>query len=178
MHTEEPHPTMGSNIELKARCADLTKARAVAIELGAQSQGVEQQTDTFFVTRCGRLKLRESSLRGAMLIPYFRSDDARPRQSDYAVLPTDDPAQAKRLLGDMLGVAAVVRKQRELLLLGNVRIHLDQVDGLGTFIEFEAVLADDATPESEQAKVRELMREFGIADDDLLSVAYADMLGK
>ena len=167
---------MPSNIELKARCSDLGAARQVALSLGAQPQGVEAQTDTFFVTPRGRLKLRESDLRGAMLIPYLRPDDAAPKQSDYLVLPVADPAAAHRVLGEMLGVAAVVRKRREVLLLGNVRIHLDQVEGLGAFVEFEAVLGEGKTPESERAKVRELMAAFSITEHDLESRAYVDLL--
>ena len=78
----------------------------------------------------------------------------------------------------LLGVAAVVRKQREVLLLGNVRIHLDRVEGLGEFIEFEAVLAEGAAGDSERAKVQELMARFGIAQSDLEGQAYVDLLAQ
>ena len=167
---------MASNIELKVRCSDLDAARAAARSLGADPQGVERQIDTFFATPQGRLKLRESDKYGAMLIPYVRPDSQEPKQSDYLVLPVEDPAQCKQLFGQMLGVAAVVEKERELLLLDNVRIHLDRVEGLGTFIEFEAVMSDGTTPEHEQAKVRALMTAFGIREADLESGAYVDLL--
>ena len=167
---------MSSNIELKARCSDLDAARTVALSLGAEPQGVERQIDTFFATPRGRLKLRESDRYGAMLIPYLRPDSPEPKQSDYLVLPVASPAQCNRLFGQMLGVSAVVEKERELLLLDNVRIHLDRVEGLGTFIEFEAVMSDSTTPERELAKVRELMASFGIREDDLESGAYVDLL--
>ena len=167
---------MAANIELKARCADLDAARAAAVSLGAEPQGVERQTDTFFVTSRGRLKLRESDRRGATLIPYLRPDARSAKQSDYLVLPLDDPTLAKRLFGHALGIAGVVRKRRELLLLDNVRIHLDRVEGLGTFIEFEAVLSPDTTSEAEHGKLRQLMGSFGIRDEDLQSQAYIDLL--
>ena len=168
---------MSSNIELKARCADLVKARHVALALGAQPQGVETQTDTFFATPRGRLKLRESDRRGAMLIPYLRPDAAEARQSDYLVLPVADAALARRLPEHMLGVAAVVRKQRDVLLLDNVRIHLDRVEGLGDFIEFEAVLDEGRDPETERAKLQELMRAFSIRAGDVEGLAYVDLRG-
>lgn len=167
---------MAANIELKARCADLDAARAVAVALGAEPKGLETQTDTFFVTHRGRLKLRESDRCGAALIPYVRPDAREPKQSDYLLLAVDDPTLAKRLFGHALGIAGVVRKRRELLLLGNVRIHLDRVEGLGTFIEFEAVLSSDTTPEAEHGKLRQLMHSFGLRDEDLQSRAYLDLL--
>ncbi len=167
---------MASNIELKARCTDLDAARVVAVALGAEPQGVESQTDTFFATPQGRLKLRESDKYGAMLIPYLRPDSREPKQSDYLVLPVENPAQCKQLFGQMLGVSAVVEKERELLLLDNVRIHLDRVEGLGTFIEFEAVMSDATTPERELVKVKDLMASFGIREADIESGAYVDLL--
>ena len=167
---------MPSNIELKARCSDLASARQVALSLGALAQGVETQKDTFFRTTRGRLKLRESSLHGAMLIPYQRPDTAAPKQSDYALLPVADPDRLQGLLADMLGVVTVVSKQREVLLLGNVRIHLDRVEQLGGFIELEAVMGDGKTAESEQAKLAELMVAFGIDECDLQPCAYVDLL--
>ena len=101
---------MAANIELKAQCADLDAARDAALALGAEPQGVEEQVDTFFATPRGRLKLRESSVHGAMLIPYLRPDTAAPKQSDYLVLPVGDPAAALRILGEMFGRSVVVRK--------------------------------------------------------------------
>ncbi len=167
---------MPSNIELKARCPGLENARQVALSLGAEPQGIETQTDTFFATPRGRLKLRESDRRGAMLIPYLRPDEPDAKQSDYVLLPVEQPAATRRLLAHIFGETVVVRKRREVLLLGNVRIHLDRVEGLGEFIEFEAVMDDGSDPEAERAKVAELMEAFGISPHDLESRAYADLL--
>ena len=65
-------PQAQTNLEIKARCADLPAARAVAERLATRHLGIDEQTDTYFVTRKGRLKLRESSLSGGQLIPYLR----------------------------------------------------------------------------------------------------------
>ena len=168
---------MAANVEVKAICPDLAAARAAALALGAVTQGMEKQTDTFFRTPRGRLKLRESDRRGATLIPYLRPDRPQARQSDYVVLPVDDPAAAKRILSEALGVLAVVKKQREVLLLDNVRIHLDRVEGLGCFIELEAVMDRAADPAAEDAKVRALMAKLGIQDHQVQARAYVDLLG-
>ena len=109
--------------------------------------------DTYFRTRAGRLKLRESSLSGGELIPYLRPDAGGARRSDYRVIPVDDPPGVKALLTELLGVHRVVVKQREIFLAGNVRIHLDRVEGLGTFLELEAVF--DGHPAAEPGESRD-----------------------
>jgi adenylate cyclase class 2 len=126
----------------------------------------------------GRLKLRESSLSGAQLIPYLRPDDDGPRRADYQVIPVADPAGLKALLSAMLGVHRVVRKRREIWLYENVRIHLDAVEGLGDFMELEAVF--DGTPAAEaeqQRKVAWLMKELGVDPGSLVPSSYAALLG-
>ena len=70
----------------------------------------------------------------------------------------------------------VVRKRRELWLLDNVRIHLDTVDGLGSFLELEAVV-DAAHDEARcRARVHELLPAFGVAEADCVRASYSDLL--
>jgi homotetrameric cytidine deaminase len=57
-----------------------------------------------------------------------------------------------------------------------VRIHLDEVDGLGSFVEFEAVLPAAGDLATAQAKVERLRAELGISDEALVSAGYADLL--
>jgi predicted adenylyl cyclase CyaB len=170
-------PQARANIEIKARCADLAAARAVAERIATRHLGVDEQTDTYFGTRRGRLKLRESSLSGGQLIPYLRPDRSGPKRSDYQVLPVAEPEPLKRALAEILGVHRVVRKRREIFLKGNVRIHLDEVEGLGTFLELEAVYDGEAAAEAEEhRKLAALMRELGVAEADLVDVSYEGLL--
>ena len=167
-----------ANFEIKARCADLPAARERAERLATEYLGIDHQVDTYFVTRCGRLKLRESSLSGGQLVPYLRPDQAGPRRSDYRILPVPDPAGTKALLSQILGVHRVVDKQREIFLVDNVRIHLDRVEGLGTFLELEAVFDGSPADEAEQqCKVERLMKELGIEPADLVARSYEGLLG-
>ena len=168
-----------ANLEIKARCADLDAARARALALAARPAGVDRQLDTYFRTAAGRLKLRESALSGGQLVPYLRPDLPGPRRADYRVIPVEDPASLKRLLSAILGVHRVVEKQREILLLDDVRIHLDRVAGLGHFLELEAVF--DGSPAAEAASrvaLERLMRELGVRAEDLIDGSYEAMVAE
>jgi predicted adenylyl cyclase CyaB len=167
-----------TNLEIKARCADLDVARERARSVATRRLGVDRQTDTYFVTQRGRLKLRESSLSGGQLIPYLRPDQLGPKRAQFRVIPVEEPESVKALLTEILGVHRVVRKVREIWLYENVRIHLDEVEGLGSFVELEAVY--DGAPESlpaQESKVRFLMDQLGIREEDLVDVSYEGLLG-
>ena len=166
-----------ANLEIKARCADPAAARARAEAIATEYVGIDHQIDTYFVTTRGRLKLRESSLAGGQLVPYLRPDQEAARRSDYRVIPVEDPVGVKGLLATILGVHRVVEKEREIFLFENVRIHLDRVKGLGSFLELEAVF--DGSPGAEldqRPKVERLMKELAISPDDLLGTSYEAMV--
>jgi homotetrameric cytidine deaminase len=165
------------NLELKAhdRDPDTTAARCLA--LGATDGGVLRQTDTYFVARRGRLKLRvEEGALGGELIAYRRDDATEAVKSGYMLAAVAAPEELAEALDAALGTVAVVSKRRHLFLWEGVRIHLDEVDGLGGFVEFEAVLPDAGDLATAHAKVDRLRTELGIADDALVSVGYADLL--
>jgi adenylate cyclase class IV len=164
------------NIELKARCGNLRAAAEAAASVGAVRLGTLEQTDTYFRAPTGRLKLRETTGRPPELIWYDRADCPELRDSDYYVVPVSDAARMKAALGHAMGVRCVVRKRREPWMHHNVRIHLDDVEDLGTFIEFEAVItcADDEL--ASLARLEELTSALTIAPEDRISNSYSDLL--
>jgi predicted adenylyl cyclase CyaB len=166
-----------ANVEIKARCADLAAARERTVRLATRHLGLDRQVDTYFRTGQGRLKLRESSLSGAQLVPYLRPDERGPKRADYRVIPVADPTGVKALLGEILGLHRVVAKEREIFLYENVRIHLDRVEALGCFVELEAVF--DGRPEAEPEQRRKLaflMEQLGVADEDLVGESYEQLV--
>jgi predicted adenylyl cyclase CyaB len=164
------------NIELKARCADPVAARNAAIAVGAEAVGMLEQTDTYFRASHGRLKLRETIGKPAELIWYARPNHADARGSDYQIVHVSDPHALKVALSAAIGVRGVVKKRRELLMWHNVRIHLDVVENLGTFLEFEAVLTDSADETSSLERLQTLTDALGIADTDRIATSYSDQL--
>jgi homotetrameric cytidine deaminase len=164
-----------TNIELKAfdRDPDATAARTTG--LGAVLHGLLEQRDTYFLTRRGRLKLREEK-DGSELIAYSRPDDAEAAQSTYVLVPVAAPAELTEALDAALGTVVVVSKRRRLFLWEGVRIHLDDVDDLGSFIEFEAVIGPAGDRAQAAEKVALLRTALEVSDDALVSVGYADLL--
>ncbi|MBM4032378.1 MAG: class IV adenylate cyclase [Planctomycetes bacterium] len=166
---------MRRNIELKARCGDLTRAAAACERLGARRAWTRRQVDTYFAVPEGRLKLRVEEPGEAALVRYERADVAGARESLYKVSPVADAAATLAALEAEHGVRRRVEKTRTLYLLENVRTHLDDVAGLGTFVEFEAVMDGGRSDEESLALLRRLSDELGIGAADLLGESYGDM---
>ena len=167
---------MRQNIELKARLVDLEAARSTAKRIATESLGIQHQIDTYFHCQEGRLKLREITRQQAQLVWYSRENVDNSKLSDYQLVAIDDATGLKTALTSGLGVRAIVRKRRDIYLFHNVRIHLDEVEGLGTFLEFESVLSDGISAEEGHEQLRRLQAEFEIVDDQLLSGSYGEMV--
>jgi adenylate cyclase class IV len=165
------------NLELKAVDPEPERTLAAALSLpGAEDHGMLHQRDTYFHAVQGRLKLREAPPAMAELISYRRADRDGPKVSSYRVVQVLDPAALGEALEDVLGVRAVVEKARRLLVWRGVRIHLDSVAGLGSFVELEAVSEAPGGLYAEEAKIAELRTALGISDERLVARGYADLL--
>jgi homotetrameric cytidine deaminase len=165
------------NFELKAFDPDPEATVARCLALGAVDAGVLRQRDTYFLARRGRLKLRiEEGALGGELIAYRRPDALEPTESSYALAPVIEPTPLTEALDGALGSVVVVSKRRRLFLWEGVRIHLDDVDGLGNFVEFEAVLPDAGDLATARDKLAHLRGSLGILDDALVDCGYADLL--
>lgn len=168
--------TACTNIEIKARCGDLDRVRAILRSLGSDCRGADHQIDTYFRVPHGRLKLRQSRLEN-QLIFYERPDDPGPRRSDVRLFPCPDSDALRALLTPALGVLVTVDKRREIHFLDNVKIHLDTLVGLGTFVEIEAIDADGTrTPAGLLAQCEHYMNLFGISPTALVPQSYSDLL--
>lgn len=162
------------NIELKLECRDARLARALCASIGAAFAGTLEQTDTYFRLPRGRLKKRECPNEPVEYIFYDRADDARPRPSTYTIY-TEEEALT-RFGRAPLPVWVVVRKRRDVFLLGNVRIHVDEVAGLGAFLEFEAQVSRDFDAGRCREVIAGLRESLSPALGEAVAVGYADLL--
>ncbi len=163
---------MPVNLELKARIASLEAAEARARAAGLQFRDILPQVDTYFRVVDGRLKLREQKGGPSELIYYERSENTSERLSTYYTEPVADPTRLVQLLSRALGILAVVAKERHLYLYRGARVHLDEVRGLGSFVEFEVPADAQGTEEI----MKELRQLFGIGEADVIKNSYSDMI--
>lgn len=167
---------MAKNIEIKARLDDISIQRRIIKDLADSGPTLIQQEDTFFNTSSGRLKLRIFSDRTGELISYHRANQTGPKASEYFIFKTDNPAALKKTLEHSLGIIQTVKKIRELYLMGRTRIHLDQVEQLGNFLEIEVVLKEIEDPKNGIKEAENLMDKLQISRESLIDKAYVDLL--
>jgi adenylate cyclase class 2 len=165
------------NLELKARDPDPGRSLKTCEDLGAEDKGVLLQKDTYFNVRKGRLKLRQEGGAAPHLIAYERPDLLGHKESRYRIVEIGDASELEEALAGVLGITGVVSKARRLFLFEGVRIHLDRVDGLGNFIEFEGVAAPGDTDLARfEVLLADLRHSFDIEGADLLSGSYCDLV--
>jgi len=166
------------NIELKARDPFPAETFAACVALDAEDRGELWQRDTYFSARNGILKLREQHPGAAQLIHYVREARAEQRESRYKIAEVDDAEGLRSVLADAFGVGVIVVKRRRLLIWQSVRIHLDAVEDLGSFIELEAVAEPSSDLQLEYRLIASLRESLEITDDRLIAAGYAEQLLK
>lgn len=162
------------NIEYKAELRDLDAARVQCKVIDAHYIGILEQTDTYYRLSDGRLKRRVAPGEPTFWIYYHRPDRVSPRMSNYTIL-SDEQARA-RWGTQSLKEWLVVKKKRELWMLQNVRIHLDEVEGLGTFLEFEAIVGKRFDVKACHRAIDRLRGTFEPILGEAISGSYSDMV--
>ena len=167
-----------SIIEIKAHCSDPEHVRIYLQSKNADFKGIDHQTDPYFQVPRGRLKLREGTIENA-LIYYERENQTEPKQSNVIVTQTRPDSTLKTLLSHALGRLVVVEKQREIYFIDNVKFHIDVINGLGHFIEIEAIGQDRRLSTEQLLSQCQFFREaLRIAPPDLVALSYSDLLLK
>uniref|UniRef100_A0A1A8FYA3 CYTH domain-containing protein n=2 Tax=Nothobranchius korthausae TaxID=1143690 RepID=A0A1A8FYA3_9TELE len=169
---------MPSNVEIKARVSDPVLLAQRVAELSQSEGTIIRQRDTFFNCSRGRLKLRDFMNGSGQLIFYKRPDSDGPKLSQYSISPTSDPASLQVVLADALGVKGQVQKVRQLFLIGQTRVHLDTVEGLGHYMELEVVMRPEQSVEEGQQIAVNLMQQLGVSEENLVTGAYMDLILK
>lgn len=164
------------NIEIKAKSNNQKGVREILKSKGADFKGIDHQIDTYFKVNNGRLKLREGNIENR-LVYYERENKSGPKQSKVALFENNPGSSLKDVLTKALGVLVVVDKKREIYFIDNIKFHIDNVEGLGTFVEIEAIDSDGSIGKDklmEQCKT--FLDLFEITQEDLISVSYSDLL--
>ncbi|HEU4370721.1 MAG TPA: CYTH domain-containing protein [Methylomirabilota bacterium] len=173
----ESHPSLTrTNIEFKAYCGSLERARAACAELGTTPARTVMQRDVYFPVRSGRLKLRSTDDSEHALIHYDRLDQPLPKPSDFEVLPLGHEGLAVvGLLRKALGSTVEIVKRREVHQWRGALVNLDTVEGLGTFVEVEVDVATASGPDKAHQLADVLAQKLGLTPADLVPWSYAEL---
>lgn len=169
---------MAKNIEIKASLDNTDSCINTAKSLSDSDPEVIRQEDFFFNCANGRLKLRIFSSDKGELIFYNRKNESGPKTSEYYISETNEPYSLLDVLDKSYGIRGVVKKIRTLFLIGNARVHIDQVENLGCFLEFEVVLSKEVDTDTGKQSAQRLMDQFGIEKGSLIDCAYIDLIEK
>jgi adenylate cyclase class 2 len=167
---------MPVNIEIKAYCADPQTTVEILIGNNADYKGKDHQVDTYFKVDNGRLKLRVGNIENNLIF-YKRADQAGPKKSDVILHPTGDDKNIKDILREVLGIKVVVDKQRDIYFIDNVKFHIDEVKGLGSFVEIEAI-GEQGQEDELNKQCKYFMDLLHIKEADLIVDSYSDLLLK
>ncbi|XP_041452047.1 uncharacterized protein LOC121405442 [Drosophila obscura] len=180
---EATTPADQRNVEIKARIPggseDFVRRLDISKRLtGSQAGELIVQRDVFFESPLGgRLKLRylQAPAR-SQLVYYNRPDVAGPKLSCFNKIEVDEPAVLEKILAQTNGIQGQLAKKRHLFIHEQTRIHLDEVQDLGHFMEFEVCLRPEQTLEEGQTIAEQLAATFGIQKADLMTGSYFDAL--
>lgn len=164
------------NVELKAKCDNQEKLRNILKEKNADFKGIDHQIDTYFKVNSGRLKLREGNIENALIF-YERENKSGPKKSKILLYKPSPNPNLKEILENALGILAIVDKKREIYFIDNVKFHLDDVKGLGFFMEIEAIDEDGSIGEKKLLEQCQLYLDlFNISEKDFISCSYSDLV--
>lgn len=162
------------NVEHKCELRDAALARLALTRLGATRVGVTRQHDTYFRVPDGRLKKRESHGEPTEYVFYHRPDRVKPKLSHFTIY-TESEALS-RFGTRPLPVWVTVDKAREIWVYKNAQMHLDEVDGLGSFFEVQALVSPAMHVGRCHELIREVLAALGPSVSESIATSYADMI--
>jgi len=163
------------DVEIKAKYEDHSRVRNILKKKNALFGGEEHQVDVYFISPEGRLKLRKGSTE-SILVYYIRDNIKGIKPSEYFLYKTTEPEKLEQLLRIALGELVTVEKKREVYFIDNIKFNIDDVEGLGKFVEIEAITTNPDEIEHMDEIVRSYVKLFDIKEIDIQSHSYSDLL--
>lgn len=166
-----------TNIEFKAKVESIDSYEKRLLQENPRFIGFDNQTDTYFDVPVGRLKLREGNIENA-LIHYYRENTASSKKSEIILFKHKPDAALKQILTLQFGIKTIVKKERKIYIIENVKFHFDNIEGLGEFVEVEVIDEKGDIPRTIMQKQCDTWQTFlRINDTQLVKESYSDLLG-
>ncbi len=165
-------------VELKAQIQDRESVRKLLLNNGGEYIGHYHQVDAYFTVPRGRLKIRElGGLKKAHLIFYEREDVRGPKESRVWKAQVPNPTDMKELLSQVLPICAIVDKDREIYMCNGIQVHLDKVENLGEFLEFEKEVPEEPKAiQQGRVDLQTLLKKLDISVQTLQKKSYCEMI--
>ena len=164
------------NFEFRAHCHDPEKIKHLLKSINAEYIGNEEQYNTYFNVKVGRLKLQESS-KGRDLIHYDKNSSSGIGSTNVLLHIYNPEESLKEVLTNSIGVKAQVKKVRDSWRKDFASIYIDSVEGIGLFVTVE--VKDDngyLSPEQLQEICQQFITLLEIQQQDFVGKSYDDML--
>lgn len=162
------------NVDFKCELRDPGLARLALRKFGAILAATLAHQDTYFRVPDGRLMRREAEGEPVEYVLYRRIDRPVPTVSSFTILSENEARQ--RLGASDPPVWVEVRKRREIWLLADARVHLDQVEGLGWFIEIDVLVTKRRSERDCRELIGKIREALGPCLGGLIATSYADMI--
>ena len=162
------------SVEWKAEIRDPSIVRALVRRMGAVHASTLAQLDTYYRVIDGTLLKREIKGEAPEYIHYLRPSGVRPRHTRFTLYSEEQAAE--RFGSRPLPVWVVIEKQREVWLLDQLRIHLDDVQNLGRFVELEALVTPNQSISECEANIARLRTALGPFVSEPVAKGYADLM--
>jgi adenylate cyclase, class 2 len=164
------------DINIKARYAAPQRAEEILMSAGARYLGEDVQTDTFFDVPVGKMKLREGNIEN-LITHYLREEvDGRILTKVYVYEKNPSPSIKAQLLGGLQRMG-VVKKNRKIFFIGNVKFHIDRFENGKSFVEIEAMNGDGKYSHAEISRQAQYFIELlSISNEDIVKSSYIDFM--
>ena len=164
-------------VEVKARALPDTLDKIIS--LGAAFAGTENHRDLYFNSpqrdfrksdEALRIRIKEEGARLTYKGPKLDQETKTRKELTAKIDSPDEMAEILSALGFVL--SAEVRKRRTKYALGDVTFALDEVEGLGAFLEVE--ISGEADYEEQRRRVLSLLEKLGMGKS--IRSSYLELL--
>lgn len=162
-------------VEVKAKIKDFNSVKKLLKELNAEKSHVEHQEDSYFNSPMKdfaktdeALRIREVSTHNSSKIfitykgPKIDSKSKTREEIEVGIENSEKVAKIFEHLG--FEKAAIVIKNRTIYNFDKYIISLDEVEGLGPYMEIETDLEDGSEFKEELNKIFDIFKKLGITD--------------
>ncbi len=166
------NPIPYKDFTLKAKLKDFDATELLIKNMPSEFIGTDYQTDYYFETSKGKLKLRKGTIEN-LITHYERVVEAGMERTvvyRYDINPREEQIND---LANNYKKTGTTKKERKIYLVDNIKIHLDKLPNGDEFIEIETIDVDNKFS-SEELKTQCLKIKYllGIKDEELLSTGY------